>query len=746
MTNVVKPLAALSTPVDTLGALLQKSLQTAGHLTAFSQNGINDPLTYAGLASLAAHFAEVLEENQVVEGDRVIFLTKNHVLFFPLLFATAARKAILVPLNPEWTPSELETVILDSEAKVVFLEKQGPFTLPTRSKARVLSMENTWAQRASFVAKKFAFDPATPGATPALIIYTSGTSGHSKGVVLTQENLSRMAQSISTFYGFRQDDRFLSVLPFYHINAPVVTGLACLAVGAQVHLSDLFGFASAKYFWKTVADRRISVLSLTPTIMATLLRLFPEGPNARLAAVRFALVGTARLEPKLWMEFEKTIGVPCYQGYGLTETTTWATMTPPDSRKRYDSAGIPVDCKIKIDREYRLDGTTTVKEGEVLIKGPLVMSGYYHNKKLTRQLIVDGWFRTGDLGFIDEDEQLVICGRTKNIIKRNGVLILPEEIDSILSRHASVTEAKTMGLADPIAGERVVSVVCTETGEAVLSEIRSHLAGFLNASKLPDEILISKKLPRNPIGKIDQKKLLEILNGDLCAKVVEKFDRYEYRRAHSDSMPEVLQLVQACLVQGRPIRFVGYWGAGGRTEKSEADILALDRIKHLVDSINELCQSETATAELILADIHGKCNGVPEAAVQAYFAEIKKLISERNIAYSMLSSVWTKAGLSFEQAVERSNSEDFKKMWATFDLRETFLRQARNRTTEEAADAAARRYYSVCTTERAAVASQFAGSLFFTYAEPKHQSILPELPLLYWHSVKPGVAEKPWFL
>jgi len=746
MVKEAKSAIASDSAIVTLGALLQKAQGIAVSLPAFTQNGIDGALTYGELSSLAAHFAEVLEESQVAEGDRVIFITKNNLLFFPLLFATAAKKAILVPLNPEWTPSELENVILDSEAKVVFAEKPEAVTLPTRSKAHLLSVDNILPQRTSLLSKKFAFDPSTPGDTPALIIYTSGTSGHSKGVVLTQENLARMAQSISSFYGFGQEDRFLSVLPFYHINAPVVTGLACLAVGAQVHLSDLFGFANAKYFWKTVADRRISVLSLTPTIMATLLRLFPDGPNASMAAVRFAVVGTARLEPKLWMEFEKKTGISCYQGYGLTETTTWATMTPPDSRKRYDSAGISVDCKIKIDREYRLDGTTTVKEGEVLIKGPLVMSGYYHNKKLTRQLIVDGWFRTGDLGYIDEDEQLVICGRTKNIIKRNGVLILPEEIDSILSRHPIVTEAKTMGLPDPVAGERVVSVVCTETGEAPLVEIRSHLAGFLNAAKLPDEILISKKLPRNPIGKIDQKKLLEILNGDLCAKVVEKFDRYEYRRAHSESMPEVNRLIQSSLVKGRPIRFVGYWGAGGRTERNEADILALDRIKRLIDSINDLCQSETATAELILADMHGKCNEVPEPAVQAYFADIRKMLSERNIGWSLLSTVWTKAGLSFEQAVARSKSDEFKAMWATFEMRETFLRQARNRTSEEEADAAARRYYSVCTTERAAVAAHFAGSLFFTYAEPKHKSILPDLPLLYWHSVKPGVAEKPWFL
>jgi len=229
-----------------------------------------------------------------------------------------------------------------------------------------------------------------------------------------------MGYSISRFYGITRDDRVLGFLPCYHINAPMVTGIACITAGAHIHFAELFGFTNAKFIWRTVERFRISVISLTPSIMATIVRLFPEGANANISTVRFGLVGTARLESELWKTFESRFGFPCYQGYGLTETTTWATMTPPDDRKRYETAGVPVDCEIRIDRLSTGDtmpdavGSGTDAQppareiGEILIRGSLIMQGYNNRRKLTRQVIDgDGWFRTGDLGYL-ADNQLVI--------------------------------------------------------------------------------------------------------------------------------------------------------------------------------------------------------------------------------------------------------------------------------------------------------------------------------------------------
>jgi long-chain acyl-CoA synthetase len=176
-----------------------------------------------------------------------------------------------------------------------------------------------------------------------------------------------------------------------------------------------------------------------------------------------------------------------YQGYGLTETTTWATMTPPDDRKRYDTVGIPVGC------EVRIDGDPT---GEVLIKGDIVMSGYYNKKKLTRKSLRDDWYYSGDIGRFDSDHQLVIVGRTKNIIKRRGVLIHPEMIDESLRRSGLLLDTCTVGIPDSLNDERVVTAYVA--AQASTDDVRSWLAGHLSSYMQPDEIVAVHAVPRGP--------------------------------------------------------------------------------------------------------------------------------------------------------------------------------------------------------------------------------------------------------
>src|SRR5262249_6369036 len=295
---------------------------------------------------------------------------------------------------------------------------------------------------------------AQPPADDVLIIYTSGTTGNAKGVVLTQRNLATMARTFVDLYPLRARQRFLSMLPLYHINAPMITGLVCVQAGAHVHLTDPYGFTNARSIFDLVEANRINVLSLTPAIMASLIQLNPQGANRDTSSLELSSCGTAALNEALWRRFEGLFNVPVYQGYGLTETATWATFTPPDARKRYDTAGLPLGC------EVRIDGDPT---GEVLIKGDIVMSAYFNKKKLTRKSIREGWYYSGDVGRFDDDGQLVIVGRTKNIIKRRGVLIHPEAIDAVLRQSGCVADCCTLGIADAAGDERVVTA-CVADG------------------------------------------------------------------------------------------------------------------------------------------------------------------------------------------------------------------------------------------------------------------------------------------
>jgi long-chain acyl-CoA synthetase len=742
-----------SKPMSLMNLLHKVVLEDASR-PAFTDLRTGDQYTYARLLERSGEIDFLLSQHGIGCGDRVALLSKNNIAFFPLLFGCAARKAALVPINPEWKSSEIDAAFSDSDPKLIVLDGVSEPQL-RRNKTKCISLMELFSDTTAFEPTTWKFDLSDCKDEPILIIYTSGTTSHGKGVVLTQGNLCQ-SHAISSFYRFESRDRVLSFLPYYHMNAPVVTGTACIAAGAHVYLSELFGFTNAKFLWQLVEKYKISILSLTPSIMATLSRIFPRGPNADISSVRFGLVGTASLDAQLWKQFEGKFGFPCYQGYGLTETTMWATMTPPDYRKSYETVGIPVNCEIKIDRAFEGDvaaSFATVRAditrdvGEVMIKGALVMQGY-KDLKQTRQVMRDGWFRTGDLGYFDEDNQLVISGRIKNIVKRNGVLILPEEIDDVLSKHPAILEAKTVGLPDTISGEKLVSaIVCKDSNERENLLIQEYVRAEISSEKVPDEYVVLHRLPRNAVGKIDQKGLVAILTGDRCDQIVKALNGHEYRRAHSESMDEIKALVQSALLDGTPLRFVGHWGVGGRAAVNDADIATLDRLKTLIDSINELSRSNFAVLQLVLTDVHGKCNSIPEHLIEQYFNSVASEASQRNFKCVRSSEIWSMYGLDLAETLKETKTAAFLEFWESFELREDLIRQAGKRYfNPDPPENAAKRYYAVCMKERKPIAGYFKGSIFFTFSPPRSRPILPELPTVYWHSMKRGTSVKPWFV
>ncbi|MEZ4815482.1 MAG: class I adenylate-forming enzyme family protein [Bdellovibrionota bacterium] len=729
--------------LNSLVELLHQSVSLFPDNNAFTSKALSQDISYSDLMLASASLHTLLQRYDVNEGEKVLFFTKNSPIFFPLLFACASRRCVLVPVNPESTQSEIKNILNDSKAKLILRVAEAIPQMPTH-KLNEVDVSGVFEEDHVFSTELPYPSTLDSRDSPVLLIYTSGSTSLPKGVLLTQRNLFHMAESLSTFYEINSEDKVLCVLPFYHINAPMITGLSCLKVGAHVVIADIFSFQNALSYWELVSEYGVSILSITPSIAAALLSLGSRDKSLNLKRLRFAMVGTARFDPVLWRDFEKTFQIPCYQGYGLTETTTWATMTPKDDRKRYDTAGIPVNCEIKIDQSAipSVPGENS-KIGEILIGGDLVMKGYHNQKKLNKASLVDSFFRTGDLGYLDHDGQLVITGRLKNIIKRNGILIFPDEIDAFLISLSFVKEVKTIGIGDHFSGEKVMCcVVFKDEENAYLEETIRQLRLEFSSQKVPDSYYVMKSLPRNPIGKIDQKALLERLDGTLCEKLVSKFDRYEYRRAHSESLDQVKSLIQKALLKQEKLYFAGFWGVGSRSELKECDFLALNRLDKLICELNEMCGESLFGVKLILADEHARCNRVPDDIAKSYLLKIKNEAIHMGMECLYLSEIWKKYSLSLtEIKLSAEQEKDF------IDLKEDLLRQAKKRSfITEDPEVAALRYFTLCCTEKKVIGEFLKGNVFFTYSSPHFKKILPEMPTLYFHSIKPGVAERPWFI
>jgi long-chain acyl-CoA synthetase len=446
-------------------------------------------ITYSQLWEASLRTYQWMQNERIAKGSRIIFAAKNHWAVYPLLVACTLRDCHLIPLDPNLHPEELMYVLSHSSPSYIVFD-QGS----TRNKIFDKIPNVSFSE---IIQSDLPLQPPlneNPGESGILLMYTSGTTGGAKAVSLTEINLVTMGVLFREFYKIQPDDRFYCILPTYHMNAIMLTGVLPLVSGATVYLSDTLSFKNAKYYWENLAKYQITVASLVPSILSLLLKLRKEQTQVS-KTIRFGFCGAAPLPERLWKEFENTFGFPIYQGYGLTETTGWAVAIPPGPRE-YNSVGIPLGCEVLIDTSRDLDQSDIVLglesesdsevnsetekplTGEILIRGPIVMKEYYRNKALTNsQLRSDGFLKTGDVGFIGKNGFVQVTGRIKEIIIRNGTNISSGDVDSVLSTHPAVQECKTIGIKDELVGERVHSVCilkesANETPENLLSWVK----------------------------------------------------------------------------------------------------------------------------------------------------------------------------------------------------------------------------------------------------------------------------------
>ena len=340
----------------------------------------------------------------------------------------------------------------------------------------------------------------------SVCLETSGSTGVPKGVVLTERQIAYTAEQICRCHSLSPSDRGLAVLPFFHVNAPVVSLCASLVAGSTVVIAPRF---SRSHFWRWVRDYEITWASIVPTILARLLQT--RRPAFLPGALRFVRTASAPLPAVHLRRFERRFQIPVIETYGLTEAASQVCANPlPPARHIAGSVGLPVGVALRVCRPRTEEGYQPLEDvapgevGELCFCGPSVITGYARGAG--QGAFCEDWFRTGDLGYQDADGYVYITGRLREIIIRGGENIAPREIEEVLLACASVREVAVVGRPDEVYGEQVVAFVVVDGAwsDEMAQRLQRHCARYLSAYKIPVAFIAVPALPRTASGKIDR--------------------------------------------------------------------------------------------------------------------------------------------------------------------------------------------------------------------------------------------------
>jgi fatty-acyl-CoA synthase len=470
--------------------------------------------TYAELDRLTNRVAHGLHALGVNAGDRVGFLGLNHPRFFLTLFSAAKLGAIFVPLNFRLTGPELSFIARDAGIHtLVYEEIFGSTVEAIRDGAPVREYVCGTEREGSRSFDELIHDQrdATPDFPVsfddvAWIMYTSGTTGRPKGAMLTHGNIIWNNFNASLAFDSSADDTTLVVAPLFHIGGLNVTPMGLFMKGGTVVIEQMFEPGTVL---ELLEKHHVTTMFGVPA-MFLFMAQHPDFPNRDLSSLRLLVVGGAPV-PEALIETYGARGIPFAEGYGLTETAPFACFLPAErAREKQGSAGLaPFFTDVKVvdeDGKEVADG----ERGEIVVRGPNVMKGYWNRPDATAEVIVDGWFHTGDIGVRDTDGFFFIVDRKKDMIISGGENVYPAEVEDALYQHPAVKEAAVIGVEHPRWGETVRAVVVVKEGATLTeAELIEHTQGRLARYKQPKSVVFTDSLPRNPAGKVIKFELRE---------------------------------------------------------------------------------------------------------------------------------------------------------------------------------------------------------------------------------------------
>lgn len=478
---------------------------------------IDPPLqrvTYAELDRLVQQTTGYLQDLGLQPGDRVGLQLSKSLEFILLHLAVVRLGAISLPLNLAYPADEIRYFLEDSGARLFFAcmenrEKIEPIlpSLPELQECVFLdsSKPDEFQSRLNQHLPQTYSYPTCDLSDTAVIIYTSGTTGRPKGAEITHGNLTSNLEALHEAWGWRPEDVLLHVLPIFHVHGLFVALHGALHAGATTLLMREF---DASRTLQRMAGGDCTVFMAVPTIHQRLLDAAEAG-RYDLSSVRLITSGSDRLPDEVFAGFQKTFGYTLLERYGMTETGMNCS-NPLKGEKRLGSVGLPLTgVQVRVVNPEVDNALPQGEIGEVQLRGPNVFKGYWKQPQKTADAFTpDGWFRTGDLGFLESDGYLTLCGRSKDLIISGGLNIYPPEVERVLAEHPAVSACAVIGCPDREWGERVTAVVVLNGTEAVSGDelirfCRERLAPY----KSPKSIVFRDSLPRNAMGKVQKAEL-----------------------------------------------------------------------------------------------------------------------------------------------------------------------------------------------------------------------------------------------
>jgi acyl-CoA synthetase (AMP-forming)/AMP-acid ligase II len=479
-----------------------------GDLTAVIAPEQNLHVTYAALRGQIQDLAEALAASGIQRGDRVGIALPNGLPNI-VAFLAASRAGTAAPLNPGYKEDEFRFYLEDTNARVLLLPPEGvDEARRAAGSVPILTVEMDAAGKVGLRGVTARRPVASPDPDDiALILHTSGSTGRPKRVPLSHANLSISAGNVARSYALSSSDVSLCVMPLFHVHGLVASTLATLSTGGTVVVPAKFNPLS---FWRVARDHGATWYSAVPTIHQLLLARVEKGAPRPAGAekLRFIRSCSASLPPSVMHDLEAAFGAPVLEAYGMTEAAHQMASNPlPPAARLPGSVGRGTDVRISI-----MDGVgnhlPAGERGEVVILGPNVVRGYENNPEANATSFVDGWFRTGDQGFLDDNGYLTLTGRLKEMINRGGEKISPREIDEVLLAHPAVAEAVCFGVPHAAWGEEVAAAVVLN-GEATEPELLAYCKERLAEFKRPKQIHITTAIPRTATGKIQRRVVAE---------------------------------------------------------------------------------------------------------------------------------------------------------------------------------------------------------------------------------------------
>ena len=463
-------------------------------------------VTYAELWRDARRYAAGLVEQGLGAGSRVALVCPNVTDFVRAYYGILAAGATVVPVPTLLNAEEATYLVQHSGAQAVLHD--ATFADVARAAAEAAGVPAHDVAGFAADAEPLSTHASRDAEDMAVIFYTSGTTGRPKGAVLSHLNLV-MNATVNAFDAnpIRRDDVVMGCLPLFHTFGQTVSMNSTFRVGATLVLQPRFDPAQALEIMRAEATTLFFGVPTMYIHLLTAARATTELPD-----LRECVSGGASLPVAVLEEFEKTFGTTVYEGYGLSETSPTASVNQPWFGTRAGTVGHPIwGVDVEIADEHTLEEIRLLPRGElgeIVIRGHNVFQGYLDNPEATAQSIVDGWFRTGDIGRLDDDGFIWIVDRTKDLIIRGGFNVYPREVEEVLMRHPGIAQVAVIGLPDPSSGEEICAVVVPADGvtlepSELIAWSREHLAKH----KYPRVVHLLHELPTGPSHKVLKREL-----------------------------------------------------------------------------------------------------------------------------------------------------------------------------------------------------------------------------------------------